>query len=96
MQNGQTAGFSEAEICTGVIKAIAPGNFSRLYLESKSFQTVDSLIQIMRSLFKEEDSSSSFEEMSNVVQASTESPHDCAVCLLSMREKVLILVKEEG
>ena len=96
MQNGQTAGFSEAEICAGVIKAIAPGNFSRLYLESKSFQTVDSLIQIMRSLFKEKDSSSSFEEMSNVVQSSTESPHGCAVCLLSMREKVLILVKEEG
>ena len=96
IQNGRTAGFSEAEICAGVIKAIAPGNFSRLYLESKSFQTVDSLIQIMRSLFKEEDSSSSFEEMSNVVQSSTESPHGCAVCLLSMREKVLILVKEEG
>ena len=28
IQNGQTAGFSEAEICAGVIKAIAPGSFS--------------------------------------------------------------------
>ena len=45
MQNGQTARFPEAEICAVVIKAIAPGNFLRLYLESKSFQTVNSLIQ---------------------------------------------------
>ena len=52
IQNGQTAGFSEAEICARVIKAIAPGNFLRLYLESKSFLTVDLLIQIMRSHLK--------------------------------------------
>ena len=40
IQNGRTAGFSEAEICAGVIKAIAPGAFLRLYLESKSFLNV--------------------------------------------------------
>ena len=34
--------------------------------------------------------------MSNAVQSSTESPHDFVVRLLSMREKVLILAKEEG
>ena len=34
--------------------------------------------------------------MSNAVQSSTESPHDFAVRLLSMVEKVLILAKEEG
>ena len=38
--NGRTAGFSEAEICARVIKAIAPGAFLRLYLESKSFLNV--------------------------------------------------------
>ena len=42
IQNGQTAGFSEAEICAGVMKVIAPGNFLRSYLESKSFLTVNS------------------------------------------------------
>ena len=50
----------------------------------------------MRSHFREKDSSSTFTEMSNAVQSSTESPHDFAVRLLSMREKVLILAKEEG
>ena len=49
IQNGRTAGFSEAEICAGVIKAIITGNFLRSYLESKSFLTVVSLIQIVTS-----------------------------------------------
>ena len=34
IQNGRTIGFSEAEICAGVIKAITLGNFLRSYLES--------------------------------------------------------------
>ena len=96
IQNGQNAGFSEAEICAGVIKAIAPGNFLRAYLESKSTLNVKSLTQIMRSHFKEKDSSSTFTEMSNAVQSGNESPHDFVVRLLSLREKVLILAKEEG
>ena len=68
----------------------------RLFLESKSLLTVDSLVQITRSHFREKDSSSTFTEMSNVAQSSTESLHDIVVSLLSMREKVLIMAKEEG
>ena len=79
IQNGRTAGFSETEIFAGVIKAIAPGNFLISDLESKSFLTVDLFIQIMRSHFKEKDSSFTFIEMSNAVQSSTESPHDFVV-----------------
>ena len=96
IQNGQTAGFSEAEVCAGVIKAIAPENILRSYLESMSFLTVDSLIQIMRSHFREKDSSSTFAEMSNAVQSSTESSHNFVARLLSMRENILILAIEEG
>ena len=96
IQNGQTAGFSEAEVCAGVIKAIAPENILRSYLESMSFLTVDSLIQIMRSHFREKDSSFTFAEMSNAVQSSTESSHNFVARLLSMRENILILAIEEG
>ena len=67
-----------------------------MFLESKSLLTVDSLVQITRSHFREKDSSSIFTEMSNAAQSSTESPHDFVVSLLSMREKVLIMAKEEG
>ena len=61
----------------------------------KAFLTVNSLIQIKKTHFKEKDLSPTFTEMSNAVQSSTESPHDFAVRLLSMIEKVLILAKEE-
>ena len=50
----------------------------------------------MRSHFKGKYSSSTFTEMNNAVQSSTESLHDFVVRLLSMREKALILAKEEG
>ena len=48
----------------------------------------------MGSHFKEQDSVSTLTEMSNAVQSSTESRHDCVVCLLNMREKILVLAKE--
>ena len=50
----------------------------------------------MMNHFREKDSSSTFTEMTNAVNCSTESPHDVVVRLLKMTEKVLILAKEEG
>ena len=50
----------------------------------------------LRSDLSEKDSSSAITEMCNAVQSSTESPHDFVVNLLNMRQKVLILAKEEG
>ena len=95
IQNGRKAGYSDDEICAGVIKSIAPGNHLRSYLESKSSLNVSSLIQIMRSHFSEKDSSSTLTEMSNSVQSVNESTYDFVVKLMSKREKVLILAKEE-
>lgn len=95
IQNGRKAGYSDDEICAGVIRSIAPGNYLRSYLESKSSLNVLSLIQIMRSHFSEKDSSSTLTEMSNSVQSVNESTYDFVVKLMSKREKVLILAKEE-
>ena len=95
IQNGRKAGYSDDEICAGVIKSIAPGNHLRSYLESKSSLNVPLIIQIMRSHFCEKDSSSKFTEMSNSVQSVNESTYEFVVKLMSKREKVLILAKEE-
>lgn len=95
IQNGRKAGYNDDEICAGVIRSIAPGNYLRSYLESKSSLNVSSLIQIMRSHFSEKDSSSTITEMSNSVQSVNESTYDFVVKLMSKREKVLILAKEE-
>ena len=95
MRNGRKAGYNDNEICAGVIKSIAPKNHLRSYLESKPSLNVLSLIQIMRSHFSEKDPSSTPTEMSNSVQSVHESTYDFVVKLMSKREKVLILAKEE-
>ena len=95
IQNGRKAGYSNDEICADVIKSIAPGNHLRSYLESKFSLNVSSIIQIVRSHFSEKDSSSTLTEMSNSVQSVNESTYEFIMKLMSKREKVLILAKEE-
>ena len=95
IQNGCKAGYSDDEICAGVFTLIAPGNHLRSYLESRSSLNVSSIIQIMRSHFSEKGSSSTLTEMSNSVQSINESMYEFVVKLISKREKVLILAKEE-
>ena len=95
IQNSCKAGYSDDEICAGVITSIAPGKHLRSYLESKSSLNVSSIIQIMRSHFSEKGSSSTLTEMSNSVQSVNESIYELVVKLMSKREKVLILAKEE-
>ena len=95
IQNGEKAGYNDKGICAGVIKSIARGNHLRSYLEWKSFLSVSLLIQIMKSHFSENHSSSTLTEMSNCVKSVNESTYDFVVKLMSKREKVLILAKEE-
>ena len=86
-------GFLDDKICTGVVRSIRPGNCLTTHLESKS--TVDSLPQIMRNHFREKYPSTTFTEIRNAVQFSTESQHDFVVSLLSVRQKVLIIANEK-
>ena len=95
IQNGRKAGYNDNEICDGVTKSNAPENHLRSYLESKPSSNASSLIQIMSNHFSEKDSSSTLTEMSNSVQFVNESTYDFVVKLMSKREKVLILAKEE-
>ena len=67
----------------------------RTYLESKKLVSLDSLIEILRSHFKEKDSSAVFTELSNAVQQIHETCLDFVIRLLCLREKVLCLSIEE-
>ena len=90
-------GYSEEMICSSVIKAITPGSYLRTtYLESKHLLTLSSLIEVMRSHFREKDSTSIFSELSNVVQAANESCLDFIIRAMCLREKVISLSVEEG
>ena len=49
----------------------------------------------MRNHFREKYPSTTFTEIKNAVQFSTESQHDFVVSLLSVRQKLLIIANEE-
>ena len=83
IQNGRKAGYNDNEICAGVTKSIAPGNYLKSYLEKKPSLYFSSLIQIMRSHFSEKDSSSTLTEMSNSVQSVNDSTYDFVMKLMS-------------
>lgn len=95
IQNAVTSGYSNSDICSAVIKAISPDNYLRNYLESREKLTVENVLQIMRSHYSEKDSTSLFTEMSSSAQAPGESANEFAIRLMSLRQKVLILSKEE-
>ena len=56
ISNAKKLGYSEEMICSSVIRAITPGSHLRTYLESKQSLTLSSLIEVMRSHFREKDS----------------------------------------
>ena len=60
ISNAKKLGYSEEMICSSVIKAITPGSYLRTYLEGKQSLTLASLIEVMRSHFREKDSTSIF------------------------------------
>ena len=94
--NGRKLGVPEERICAAVIKAISPSNNLRTYLESKPNLTLVSMIEILRSHFKEKDSASVFTELSNAVQQVTETALDFVLRLMCLRQKILDLSNEEG
>lgn len=95
IENGRRQGYSGPIICDAVIRAISPSNNLRTYLESKNIISVDYLLEILKSHFKEKDSNSVLIELSNAVQDTTESVLDFVIRLMCLREKTLTLSKEE-
>ena len=96
MKQGKEAGYSHKEIQAAVIKAIRPGNNLRNYLESREKITELAFMQVLRSHFKEKDSTLVFHDLSNAVQLSSESELDFCLRVMSLRERVVTLSAEEG
>lgn len=92
---GKRAGYSEQIICESVIRAISSSNPVRSYLEGKRTVSVDSLLEILNSTFREKDSGSILIEMGNAVQNNGEPCVDYVVRLMAMRDRILKLSQEE-
>ena len=96
IQNAKTLGYSEDNICGAVIKAISPSNYMRTYFESKPGLQLSSVLEVLRSHFKEKDSGAVFTDLSNAVQLPAESCLDFVIRLMCLRQKVSDLSAEEG
>ena len=64
-------------------------------MESKNIVSIDYLLEILKSHFKEKDSNSVLIELSNAVQDISESVLDFVIRLMCLREKASTLSKEE-
>ena len=83
-------------VFAAVIKAIKPGSNLRNYLESLLDIRETAFIQVLKSHFKEKDSSPVFHKLSNCVQLPSESELDFCLRAMSLRHHVMSLSFEEG
>ena len=96
INNGLKKGYSEHEICDAVIKSIAPDVGLRTYLEGKDNLNLKTLSRILRSHFKEPNATSLFTELSNDKQRPSESAQEFVVRIMSLRQKILFISKEDS
>ena len=79
IQNGLKKNVSESDICDAVMKNISPDLPLRSYLEGKPDTNIVSLSKILRSQFKEPNSITLFNALSNSRQAANESAQECVI-----------------
>ena len=96
INNGLKMGYREHESCDAVIKSIAPDLALRTYEEGKDNFNLKTLSRIHKSHIKEPNATSLFSELSNTKQLLFESPQEFVVRLMSLRQKVLFISKEDN
>ena len=94
--SARARGFEDMDICAAVIKAIAPGEELRTYLEMCPTLTLDTLIPVLRMHFKEKDATLVYTELSNGAQGPTETENDFCLRMMALRQKVLLMSQEEN
>ena len=88
--------YSEHEICDAVIKNIAADLALRAHLEGKDNLNLKTLSKILKSHLKEPNATSLFTELSNSKQLPSKSAKEFVVRLISLRQKMLLISKEDN
>ena len=96
IQNGVKRNYSESDICDAVIKSISPELPLRAYLEGKYNLDLRILSKILRSHFKELDATALFTLLGSTCQKHNESAQEFVMRLMSLRQKVLFVSKEDS
>lgn len=96
VNDGKAAGYKITEITSAVKKSVAPGSHLRTYLDTKSSLDLTTMLEMIRSFFRERTSDEMFTELGNLRQTEMESPTDFLIRALQLREKVIAASKCEG
>jgi hypothetical protein len=95
IETGLRKGFKEPDIIEGVMRAIVPGLPLRDYLEGRHDLSLVSLRKILRSHYQEKSATELYTEMVNSTQGK-EDAQEFLLRLLSIKQKILFVSKEEG
>lgn len=95
IEAGLRKSYSEADIIDGVTRAISPSLPLRSYLEGRENLSLSSLRKILRSHYEEKSATELYTQLTNSTQGRDE-PQDFLLKLLSLKQKVLFISKEEG
>ena len=95
IEAGLRKSYSEADIVDGVTRAISPTLPLRSYLEGREQLSLSSLRKILRSHYEEKSATELYTHLTNSTQGKDE-PQDFLLKLLSLKQKILFVSKEEG
>ena len=80
----------ENEITDAVIRKVSPSLQLRSYLEMIQDLTLTRLRLIMKAHFKQKSGTELYQELSNLRQETSETPHDFLVRAMSLRQQVIL------
>ncbi len=95
VQNATKQGYPDESIRSAIITAVEDEDL-KLYLERKTEIPIDDIIDFLRPHFIQKDSSVYFNELSNAMQKPGQTSLKFAQSLLSLKELIVELSKEEG
>ena len=90
INEAKQSGYKSHEIVTAVKKAIAPVSGLRTYFDSQEHISLDSMLQFLRSYFRERSPTELFNELNNMCQRADEEPASFLMRALEIRQKVII------
>ena len=96
LKQAEAAGYKISDVIAAVIRAIPAGSSFRTLLEAKVELSKDDFFKLLRSHFKEKDSSRVYQELLNCYQLPGQDAHEFCCMAMALRDRVQVLSKEEG
>ena len=89
IEGGKAKGYQESEIIDAVIRAIHPSDKLKLYFEMTRDVTLTKLTQMLRVHYHEKTGTELYQELTTLVQGTSETPQDFLMRALALRERVI-------